>query len=72
MLTTYGAMIKLDIIESFDKAVANSDNHHEGGGINWNFVDADVSIEMGVFYNSDYLYDCIKVLVDAYYDKVAA
>ena len=67
MLTTYGAMIKLDIIEAFDKAVANSDNHHEGGGINWNFVDADLNLDLGGLYSSEYLLECFEVLVDEYF-----
>lgn len=71
MLTTYGAMIKMDVIEAFDKAVVNPDNIHQGGGINWNFVDADLSIDLGVFYNQEYINDCLTVLVDNYFARAA-
>ena len=71
MLTTYGAMIKMDIIEAFDTAVAKAENQNTSGGINWNFVDADLSIDLGVFYNQDYINDCLGVLVDNFYAKAA-
>jgi hypothetical protein len=71
MLTTYGAMIKMDVIEAFNKAVVNPDNIHQGGGINWNFVDSDLQIGLGVIYNSDYLNDCFAVLVDNYFARAA-
>ena len=67
MLLPYGEMIKNDVIEAFNAAVANPENQHQGGGINWNFVDADLQISLGVIYNSDYLNDCYEVLVDKYY-----
>ena len=67
MLTTYGAMIKNDILEAFDAAVTNPENIHEGGGINWNFVESDIFIPLGVFYDTEYLNDCISVLVNKYF-----
>jgi len=67
MLLPNGAMIKNDVIECFNKAVANPENLHEGGGVNWDFVDADLNIELGAFYATDYLYECFEVLVDNYF-----
>jgi hypothetical protein len=67
MLLPYGAMIKNDVIEAFNAAVVNPDNIHQGGGINWNFVDSDLQIGLGVIYNSDYLNDCFAVLVDKHF-----
>jgi len=67
MLLENGAMIKNDVIEAFNAAVANPENQHEGGGINWNFVDADLNLDLGAFYNADYLYECFGVLVDNYF-----
>ena len=71
MLTSYGSMIKNDIIEAFEAAVTNPENINTSGGINWNFVDADLNIALGGFYSSDYLYECFDVLVDNYFDKAA-
>ena len=71
MLTSYGSMIKNDVIEAFDAAVTNPENINTSGGINWNFVDADLNIALGGFYSSDYLYECFDVLVDNYFDKAA-
>ena len=67
MLLKNGAAIKLDVIEAFNKAVNNPENQHEGGGINWNFVDADLNLDLGTFYNTEYLYECFDVLVDNYF-----
>ena len=71
MLTTYGAMIKNDIIEAFEAAVTNPENINSSGGINWNFVESDMFIPLAVFYDTEYLNDCIGVLVDNYFDKAA-
>jgi hypothetical protein len=67
MLLPYGTMIKNDVIEAFNAAVANPENINSTGGINWNFVDSDLQIGLGVIYNSDYLNDCFQVLVDRYF-----
>jgi hypothetical protein len=67
MLLPNGSAIKLDVIESFNKAVINPENINSSGGLNWDFVDADINIEVGDFYTSEYLYECIAVLVDNYY-----
>ena len=67
MLTTYGAMIKNDIIEAFNAAVTKPENINSSGGINWNFVESDVFIPLGVFYDTEYLNDCISVLVDNHF-----
>ena len=67
MLLPYGEMIKNDVIEAFNAAVTNPENINTSGGINWNFVDADLQIYLGVIYSSDYLYDCFEVLVDNHF-----
>ena len=67
MLLPNGSMIKQDVIDCFNAAVNNPANQHEGGGMNWNFVDADLNIQLGMFYATDYLYECFEVLVDNYF-----
>lgn len=67
MLLENGAMIKMDVIEAFNKAVVNPDNIHQGGGINWDFVDADLNLDLGMWYTSEYLYECFEVLVNDYF-----
>ena len=67
MLLPYGDMIKNDVIEAFNAAVTNPENINTSGGINWNFVDADLQIDLGVIYSSDYLNDCFEVLVDNHF-----
>ena len=67
MLNKDGAMIKNDIIERFNEAVNDPENINTGGGINWNFVESDVFIPLGVFYDTEYLNDCISVLVDNHF-----
>ena len=67
MLLENGAMIKMDVIEAFNKAVVNPNNIHQGGGINWDFVDADLNLDLGMWYTSEYLYECFEVLVNDYF-----
>lgn len=71
MLTSYGAMIKNDILEAFDAAVTNPENINTSGGINWNYVESDIFIPLAVFYDTEYLNDCIDVLVDNYFTRAA-
>lgn len=70
MLTANFAMIKNDVIEAFNKAVTNPENINTSGGINWNFVDADLNLDLGGLYHSDYLYECFEVLVDNYFGNL--
>ena len=62
-----GSAIHADIIETFQKATTNPENINSSGGLNWNFVDADLCLELGGFYSLDYLYECFEVLVDNYF-----
>ena len=67
MLLENGSAIKVDVIEAFNKAVTNPENINTSGGINWNFVDADLTLDLRDFYSTDYLYECFEVLVDNYF-----
>ena len=67
MLLSNGSMIKNDVIEAFNAAVANLENINSSGGINWDFVDADLNIDLGVVYDTEYLNSCFEVLVDNYF-----
>ena len=67
MLLANGEMIKNDVIEAFNAAVANPENQTKGGGINWDFVDADLNLDLSNIYSSEYLYECLDVLVDNYF-----
>ena len=69
MLLNNGSMIKMDVIEAFNKAVTNDENINTSGGINWNFVDADLNLDLGGLYSADYLYECFEVLVDNFFEK---
>ena len=66
MLLENGAMIKLDVINSFEKAVANPDNIKADNTIEWNFVDADMHMDLSDFYASEYIVECMETLADAY------
>ena len=71
MLLSNGSVIKNDVIESFNRAVENPENQTKGGGINWNFVDADVNLDLIGVYSAEYLYECLEVLVDNYFEVAA-
>ena len=66
MLLSNGEMIKNDVIESFNKAVANDENVREDGAIVWSFVDADMHMDLRAFYDADYISECMEVLADHY------
>ena len=68
MLLENGAMIKQDVIDAFDNAVANPENLYENGGVNWDFVDADLNLDLNGVYDTDYLFECFGVLVDNYFN----
>ena len=74
MLLPNGSAIKQDVIDCFNKAVANPKNQATPDmynwqqweeGINWSFVDADMAIELA-YYDYEYVYECFDALVDAY------
>lgn len=67
MLLPNGSAIKLDVIESFEKATANPENIYTSGGINWDFVSADMCMDLNAFYNFDYINDCMEALADNYF-----
>ena len=69
MLLPSGAMIKNDVIEAFNKATKNPENINSSGGINWNFVDADLNLDLSLCYTSEYLYECFEVLVDNFFGE---
>lgn len=67
MLLENGAMIKQDVIDAFNKAVVNPENLYENGGVNWDFVDADINFDLNGIYDADYLFECLDVLVNNYF-----
>lgn len=66
MLLANGEMMKNDVIEAFNAAVANPENVNEDGSINWNFVHADMFLDLKVWYESEYLDACFEELADLY------
>ena len=66
MLLPNGSAIKQDVIDAFNKAVASEHNVQQGIGTGtfWNFVDADMTIELSPFYADDYIYECFEALAD--------
>lgn len=67
MLLSNGSMIKNDVIEAFNKATNNPENINASGGMNWDFVDADLHMDLNNFYSTEYLYECVEVLVDNFF-----
>ena len=65
MLLSNGSAIKLDVIESFNKACGNTENWNDDGSMNWNYVDADMNLDLGGVYSSEYLYECFEALASA-------
>jgi len=59
-----GTAIKADVVESFNAAVANSDNWNANGSMNWNSVDAYMHRDLSGHYSSDYIYACFNALAE--------
>ena len=69
MLTQSGSMIKTDIIASFNAAVSNEENINSSGGINWDYVEADLFMDLGGCYAASEIEEAVEVLVDNFYAK---
>ena len=59
-----GTAIKADVVKSFTKAIANPLNLERDGSMNWNFVDADMHLDLSGVYSSDYIYGCFIRLAE--------
>ena len=70
MLLSNGSMIKNDVIESFNAAVANDENV-TNGEIIWDFVSSDMHMDLSGIYNSIYIEECLDELANEY-EGVAA
>ena len=71
-------IIDTRLAKAFNKAVTDLDNIHEGtmeGQINWNFVDADVYMDLGQNYiahmGTQLLSDQFNYLVDCFNDVIS-
>ena len=71
MLLENGAMIKADVIKSFNRAVEAKDNIAQGLNTTnfWNFVESDMYMELSIFYSSDYIMECFDRLADEWESK---
>lgn len=58
-------MIKNDVIESFNAAVANPENTLDAG-ISWDFVSSDMHMDLSGVYNFGYIDECFDILVEKY------
>ena len=61
-----GTAIKQDVVDAFNKAVTTEYNVQQGIGTGtfWNYVDADMTIDLAKHYTHDYIYECFEVLAD--------
>jgi len=61
-----GAMIKADVIESFDKAIGDDFNLRPGFGSTdfWNFVESDMYMDLSGVYASSYIDECFATLAE--------
>ena len=68
MLLSNGSMIKQDVIECFEAAVADEFNTRNGVGTTdfWNFVESDMYMGLRMFYSSEYIDACFEALADRF------
>lgn len=65
MLLSNGSVIKNDVIESYNRACANTENWEDDGSMNWRCVDVDMHRDLGGIYSSEYLRECLDTLASA-------
>jgi hypothetical protein len=65
-----GEMIKNDVITCFHEAVDKDENQKENGTIDWDFVSADMIMDLGGIYDYNYIEECMDALADKYYGPV--
>jgi len=59
-----GSVLKNDVVESFERAVNSDENINTDGSINWNFVDADMNLDLSGSYSADYIFEAFEFLAD--------
>ena len=69
MLLSNGIMMKNDVIKSFNTAVVKHENVRADGSIEWNFVDADMHMDLSGIYSSEYIGECMEVLADEFIES---
>lgn len=71
MLLDNGAAMKLDVIESFNKAVEAEENVAcmPGSTDFWNYVSADMHMDLSAVYASSYIDECFYALAKVWEDK---
>ena len=64
MLLPNGAMIKQDVINSFNRAIERPENMEKGFCSTnfWNFVEADMYLDLKTWYNETYIGECFDKL----------
>ena len=60
-----GAAIKIDVVESFDRAVVLDENIEAGENF-WNWVSADMHMDLSDFYSPSYIDECFDKLFNEY------
>lgn len=70
MLLDNGSAMKNDVIDSFNKAIEADENTAKGVGTTdfWNFVNADMHMDLSTWYASSYIDECFDKLADNYLD----
>ena len=68
MLLPNGSAIKNDVIEAFNRAIKQPENIEQGIGTTgfWDFGNADMHLDLKVWYNAQYIDECFDVLADDY------
>lgn len=59
-----GSVLKNDVVESFERAIESDENRNADGSINWNFVDADMHMDLSGSYAETYIYEAFEFLAD--------
>ena len=63
---TSGVTYKSDVVASFQKAIASKENLEQGYGSTnfWNFVSADMHMDLSTWYAASYIDEAFDYMVD--------
>jgi hypothetical protein len=63
---TTGVNYKIDVVKSFQDAIADPTNFYTDGSVNWNFVSADMHMDLSTWYAASYIDEAMEYMADLY------
>jgi len=59
---TTGVNYKMDVVKSFQDAIAEPTNKYTDGSINWDYVSADMHMDLSTWYAASYIDEAFEYM----------